>query len=82
MTGVQTCALPIFAPPEIPEEAARIQREAFASMMKAPDFLAEAGRSLMEINQPMPAAEMTKLIEELHGADPGVVKRAAELVGN
>jgi tripartite-type tricarboxylate transporter receptor subunit TctC len=72
----------LLAPPEIPEEAARIQREAFASMMKAPDFLAEAGRSLMEINQPMPAAEMTKLIEELHGADPGVVKRAAELVGN
>jgi tripartite-type tricarboxylate transporter receptor subunit TctC len=72
----------VLAPPEIPAEAARIQREAFAAMMRDAEFLADAKRSLIEINQPMGSVEMVKLIEDLHASAPDVVRRAAEVVGN
>lgn len=72
----------LFAPPETPEEAARIQRAAFASMLKDAEFIADAKRALIEINQPMEASAMERLIEELHRTNPALVKRAAEVLGN
>jgi tripartite-type tricarboxylate transporter receptor subunit TctC len=58
----------ILAPPDIPAEAA----------IADPEFIADARKSNIEINQPMDADAVGRLIDELHAADPALVRRAAE----
>ena len=72
----------IFGPPDLPAEPARILRAAFKAMLTDREFMADADRALIEINQPMEAVEIARLIEELHAANPALIKRAAEAIAS
>lgn len=72
----------IFGPPGIPAERLAALRAAFDAMMKDKEFLAEAERMKMEINQPMSGLKMAELVNRLYEAKPEVVKAAADAMGN
>ncbi len=70
----------IFGPPGIPADRLAALRSAFDRMMVDKEFLAEAERMKMEINQPMSGAKMQELIERLYKTPADVVKKAAEAI--
>jgi tripartite-type tricarboxylate transporter receptor subunit TctC len=72
----QQVGRPIFAPPEIPGDRARILRAAFTAMMGDPTVLADAGKLRLEINQPLDGEEIAALVARLHGMPEAIVTRA------
>jgi tripartite-type tricarboxylate transporter receptor subunit TctC len=66
----------IFAPPGVPEARVDVLRNAFASVLKDPNFELDAKKSNLDI-EPLSGAEISKLIEELHQSDPELVRKAA-----
>jgi tripartite-type tricarboxylate transporter receptor subunit TctC len=71
----------IYGPPNIPPERLKLLRAAFDRMMKDPEFLADAARSKMEINQPMPGEKMSELVNRLYAVKPELIARAREAIG-
>ena len=71
----------IYGPPNIPPERLKLLRAAFDRMMQDPDFLAEARKMHMEINQPMPGEKMSELVNRLYAAKPELIVRAREAIG-
>jgi len=71
----------IYGPPGIPQDRLSLLREAFNKMMKDPEFLAEAEKAKMEINQPMPGEKMAELVNRLYTAKPEIVAKAREAIG-
>jgi tripartite-type tricarboxylate transporter receptor subunit TctC len=70
----------IFAPPGVSPDRLQVLRAAFESMIKDPDFLADANKSSIEINQPMRGPEMVELVGQLHASAPELIKRASEAI--
>ncbi len=70
----------IFGPPGIPADRLAALRSAFDRMMVDKEFLAEADRMKMEINQPMSGAKIEELIARLYKTPPSVVAKAAEAI--
>lgn len=66
-------AWPLVAPPDVPAERIGDLRNAYAAMMKDPEFLAEAAKLKLEI-APVPGAEMQALVEQLYTAPPDVIE--------
>jgi tripartite-type tricarboxylate transporter receptor subunit TctC len=71
----------IYGPPNIPPERLKLLRAAFDRMMQDPDFLAEARKMHMEINQPMPGEKMSELVNRLYAAKPELIVRARDAIG-
>jgi tripartite-type tricarboxylate transporter receptor subunit TctC len=71
----------IYGPPGIPAEQLQLLRTAFDKMMKDPEFLAEAEKTKIEINQPMPGEKMSELVNRLYSAKPEMVAKAREAIG-
>jgi tripartite-type tricarboxylate transporter receptor subunit TctC len=76
----QQMGRPVFAPPEIPAERLAALRQAFDAMMHDPQVLADAESHHIEINQPMPGAEIERLIQRLHGFPAALVARSAQAI--
>jgi tripartite-type tricarboxylate transporter receptor subunit TctC len=53
----------ILAPPGIPAERASALREAFARMVKDPEFIAESTRRSLDV-EPLPAADILKIVAD------------------
>lgn len=70
----------IYAPPGVPEARMSVLRRAFDEMLKDPEFIADAQKSSLEINQPLSGSEITKLIAELHEYDPELIRKAAQAI--
>ena len=66
----------IFAPPGVPADRLQALRTAFNKMMRDKRFLAEAQKSKIEINMPMPGADIKKLVDKLRSTKPAVIKGA------
>jgi tripartite-type tricarboxylate transporter receptor subunit TctC len=71
----------IYGPPNIPADRLQILRTAFDNMMKDREFLAEAEKLKMEINQPMPGEKMAELVNRLYSAKPELVAKARQAIG-
>jgi tripartite-type tricarboxylate transporter receptor subunit TctC len=76
----QQMGRPVFAPPDIPAERLAALRQGFEAMMRDPQVLADAESHHIEINQPMPGAEIERLIQHLHGFPPSLVAQAAQAI--
>ena len=63
-------------PPGLPAGRTVALRAAFDAMMADKGVLAEAERQHLEINQPMPGAEIAALVERLHTLPEPIVERA------
>ena len=70
----------VFAPPGLAPDRTNVLRAAFQSMVKDPEFLAEANKGSIEINQPMSGQEMAQLVSQLHSSAPELIKRASEAI--
>jgi len=70
----------IFGPPGIPPERAQILRSAFKAVLDDPEFVADATKRSIEINQPMSGQEMGQLIGMLHATSPELIKRASDAI--
>jgi tripartite-type tricarboxylate transporter receptor subunit TctC len=66
----QTMGRPFAAPPGLSAEHAQMLRDAFGRMVKDAEFLADADKSKIEINQPMPGAEINALIDRMFAVSP------------
>jgi tripartite-type tricarboxylate transporter receptor subunit TctC len=71
----QVTAWPYAAPPGLPADRAAALRAAFDATMKDPGFLAEARKAGLEVD-PVPGAEMDRLIAELYKTPPDIVAKA------
>jgi tripartite-type tricarboxylate transporter receptor subunit TctC len=72
----------IYGPPGIPPDRLQMLREAFNKMMTDAEFLAEAEKAKMEINQPLPGDKIAELVNRLYSAKPEIVAKAQEAIGS
>jgi len=70
----------IFGPPGIAAGRAQLLRSAFQAIVSDPEFLADANKGSIEINQPMRGEDMARLVGTLHSTSPELVKRASEAI--
>ena len=75
----QVTAWPFAAPPGLPADRAAALRAAFDATMKDEGFLAEAKKAGLEVD-PVPGAEMDRLIAELYRTPPDIIAEAKKAV--
>jgi tripartite-type tricarboxylate transporter receptor subunit TctC len=71
----------VFGPPGMPDSSAKILKDAFRATLADTEFLSDAKNARIEINQPMDGDAVSKLVNDLHGADAAQIRRAAEASG-
>jgi tripartite-type tricarboxylate transporter receptor subunit TctC len=71
----QVIAWPFAAPPGLPADRASALRDAFAATMKDAGFLGDARKAGLEVD-PVPGAEMDRLIAELYRTPADIVAEA------
>jgi tripartite-type tricarboxylate transporter receptor subunit TctC len=70
----QEFAWPFAAPPDIPADRAQALRNAFAAMLKDPEFLADAKKIQIDVN-PVSAAAVERLIGELYASPESILTK-------
>ena len=75
----QVIGRPFIAPPGLDTETVQVLRKAFEDTMRDPAFLAEMQKANLEVN-PIPGAEVQKLIERLFKTPPAVLERAKTII--
>jgi tripartite-type tricarboxylate transporter receptor subunit TctC len=68
---------PFVMPPDTPTEMATQIRRAFDAVMKDRDFLADADKTLLEVN-PVTGEEMEQILRRAYAAPRALVQKAAE----
>jgi tripartite-type tricarboxylate transporter receptor subunit TctC len=75
MLAPQEFSKPYFAPPEVPAERLEILRRAFDATMKDPNFIMAAKKLYLNVDSPMPGAELAALVAKLSQTPVSVGKR-------
>jgi tripartite-type tricarboxylate transporter receptor subunit TctC len=79
LMGMKAMGRPYFVAPEVPKDRTEALRTAFMATMRDPDFLAEASKTLGEID-PLSGGEMHKIITGVYALPPEVIAKAREIV--
>jgi tripartite-type tricarboxylate transporter receptor subunit TctC len=77
----QEMGRPFVMPPETPKELVNTIRRAFDETMKDPAFLAEAEKSLFDVD-PLTGEEMERILRQAYATPKELVQRAAEFNGS
>jgi tripartite-type tricarboxylate transporter receptor subunit TctC len=72
---------PFIAPPGVAPEVLKTLRDAFAQVMKDPEFLADAKATKIDV-EPVPGEEMQQIIENAFNAPAPILTRAKELIAD
>jgi hypothetical protein len=72
---------PFIMPPDTPKELVNTIRRAFDATMKDPVFLAEAAKSLFDVD-PLSGEEMEQILKRAYATPKNLVQRAAEFNGS
>ncbi len=72
-----TMARAIYGPPNIPPDRLKLLRTAFDAMMKDRDFLAEAEKLKIELNQPMSGEQNERICESTLCGQAGTCQQGA-----
>jgi tripartite-type tricarboxylate transporter receptor subunit TctC len=80
MFGPWAYGRPIMAPPGVPAERVAVLRAAFKGLVADPEFREEAKRLNIEI-QPVEAADIGRLVNEIFRTPPAVIEKARALLG-
>jgi tripartite-type tricarboxylate transporter receptor subunit TctC len=75
-------AKPYFAPPGIPAARLEMLRRAFDSSIREPEFVAEAARQNMEIEESLTGEELAEAITRITKTPPNVVQKLNSLFKN
>jgi tripartite-type tricarboxylate transporter receptor subunit TctC len=70
---------PFLAPPGVPAERVEALRKAFMATLTDKDLLAEAEKTNLEVN-PVPGAEIQKIVLDAYATAPDIVKRTGDLL--
>ena len=70
---------PFLAPPGTPDAVTAVYREAFAKLVADPDFVRDTSQAQLIIKVAT-GAEVTALVEEIHGYPKPVIERASALI--
>ena len=79
LMGMKAMGRPYFVAPGVPKDRTDALRSAFMVTMRDPEFLAEATKTLGEID-PLTGLEMQKIIADLYVLPPEVIAKARETV--
>ena len=74
-------ARPFATPPGTPPERVAILRRAFMQAVNDPDYVAEAGKQMLEM-APKSGEEVQALIAGLDRISPAVIERHTKLIGS
>jgi hypothetical protein len=77
----QEMGRPFVMPPDTPRGLVATIRRAFDATMKGPAFLAEAQKSLFDVD-PLIGEEMERILRRAYATPKAMVQRAAELNGS
>jgi len=77
----QEMGRPFVMPPDTPKELVSTIRRAFDATMKDPAFLAEAQKSLFDVD-PLSGEEMEQILRRAYATPKALVQRAAEFNGS
>jgi tripartite-type tricarboxylate transporter receptor subunit TctC len=77
----QVFSRPYVAPPGTDAAAVKILRDAFAAVMRDPQFLADAQKARLTIN-PASGETVQQTVAQLYSASPETVKRARQLIAS
>jgi tripartite-type tricarboxylate transporter receptor subunit TctC len=77
----QEMGRPFIMPPDTPKEMVNTIRRAFDATMKDPAFLAEAKKSLFDVD-PLTGEEMERILRQAYATPKALVQRAAEFNGS
>ena len=75
----QDMGRPVVAPPGVPEDRVAALRDAFLATMHDPEFLDDARRSGLEILDPLPGAEVTRIVRQLYATPTDIVRRFRDI---
>lgn len=75
----QEIGRPIVLPPDVPADRALALRKAFEATLRDPAFLADAGKSGMEI-EPLTGAQIDEMLSRAYGAPKPVIARMISLI--
>jgi tripartite-type tricarboxylate transporter receptor subunit TctC len=76
----QSIGRPVLGPPGMAEAPLATLRNTFDAIMRDPQFLAEANRRKLEINEPMTGKAAQQVVDRLYAADPELIRKAAAAV--
>jgi tripartite-type tricarboxylate transporter receptor subunit TctC len=70
---------PLLMPPDVAPDRVEAMRKALAATFADPDFLADAAKIGVSVNEPRSGAELLRVIESAYGAPPQIVSRLRQL---
>src|SRR5262249_47670103 len=70
---------PFVAPPDLAPQRLDLLRPAFDATMKAPEFIAEAARSKLDL-KPEDGAHLAALVQRIYATPKALVDRIAEMI--
>jgi len=77
--SVGPAARPYVFPPATPKDRVMMVRRAFMSVMKDPEFLADANKAKLDIS-PLDGSELEQNVKEMFNLDPTLVPKAKEIL--
>jgi tripartite-type tricarboxylate transporter receptor subunit TctC len=80
LSASSTIGRPFFTSPGVPAERVKALRDAFDTMVKDPEFLAQAGKEGFDIN-PLPGAELQKIVEDIVATPKPVADQLLQIIG-
>jgi tripartite-type tricarboxylate transporter receptor subunit TctC len=78
--AAQAMAWPLFAPAEVPAERVKLLRDAYLSMLKDPQALADAHKTGIEV-APVTGAAINDMLQRVYASSPAAITKARELAG-
>jgi tripartite-type tricarboxylate transporter receptor subunit TctC len=80
LSFAQEMGRPFLMPPGTPKDMVAVIRRAFDATLKDPQFLADAGKALLEVD-PLTGEEMEQVLKRAYAAPKALVQKAAEYSG-
>jgi tripartite-type tricarboxylate transporter receptor subunit TctC len=71
---------PFVMPPDTPKEMVAVIRRGFEATLKDPAFLAEAEKTMLEVD-PISGEEMEQMLKRAYATPKALVQKAAEFSG-
>jgi tripartite-type tricarboxylate transporter receptor subunit TctC len=68
------------APPEVPQDRVDALRQAFADMLKDPEFLSDLSAFNLKLDEPIPGAELQQVVVDALDVSPELIERLKEMI--
>jgi hypothetical protein len=78
----QSLGRPVIGPPDMPKDLVVMLQKAFSDIIADPNFLGEAKRRGVEINNPMGGAEASEFVARIHAVEADLIQRASAAMGS